>query len=160
MSLINALRPILRDSSAITLTISVVENATCVLVVPRRVKHDPDTTDVSLATLQAALAQPIRILIPNGEDADQAVCDALLRINEHRSRVQNDLESYLDDLAKAQAEAKAATAAAKQARNKAKSTITSSSNTNAAKPGEPEESPAPPEAEHVPAIADLFGSTN
>jgi hypothetical protein len=120
MSFLASVRPILRGSASITITMTAAANDALSLLVSSKLEtFDPETTDPALAALQAALALPVRIVIPAGADADKEFVAALGRYDTSRSPVMDDLQSLLDTLAQAQQAAKAATAKKAAAASKA-----------------------------------------
>ena len=107
MSFLSSLRPLLRGSASITITLAATaDDGLSVVVLPKLDQCDPDTSDAARAALQAALARPIRLVIPAGADPDAEFNTALLRINEARAPVVDDLREYLDSLSQAQQTAK------------------------------------------------------
>lgn len=167
MSFLSSIKPLLRGSSTVAVTISQSDNGMNLLIQPKLEKHDPDTSDEALAALQAALAHPVRITIPADADPDAALAAALSRVNEHRAPVQDDLETYLDSLvqaqqeAKAAAEKKAATKGTKKVAKPTKSTQDDATTSEAAPTPDPAPAPATP-AEASPStpaaapVANLF----
>lgn len=107
MPFLSSLRPLLRGSASVAITLAVAaDDALSVVVTPKLDQCDPDTTDAARAALQAALARPIRLLIPAGTDPDAEFAAALSRINDARAPVVDDLREYLDTLSQAQQTAK------------------------------------------------------
>jgi PRTRC genetic system protein E len=116
MSFLTSLRPIMRGSSSITVTLTTAPNdALAVLVTSKLDQFDPETTDTGRAALQAALALPLRIVIPSGADADAEFLQAMTRYQSARAPALDDLQNVLDTLAQAQQAAKAAAASKKPA---------------------------------------------
>lgn len=107
MTFLSSLRPLLRGSASVTLTLAAAaDEGLSVVILPKLDQCDPDTTDAARAALQAALARPIRLVIPAGTDPDAEFTAALLRVNEARAPVVDDLRDYLDSLSQAQQTAK------------------------------------------------------
>lgn len=108
MTILASLRPVLRGSASVTLTLTAAPNdALDVLVTSKLAVVDPDTADAARAALQAALALPLRLTIPAGSDPDAVFAAALTRYDTARAPVMDDLQALLDALAQAQQAAKA-----------------------------------------------------
>lgn len=144
MTLLANTRPLLRGAEALTITVSESAGALSVLITSRLSGFAPDTTDPALAVYQAALAKPVRILIPEGTlDPDAALADALRSLTDARTPVVDQMQGYLDDLKQTAAAAEAAkkaaddaAAAKKQAEAKGKKSATKAASTStAAQPG-------------------------
>lgn len=107
MSFLASLKPLMRGSASLTVTLTAAANdALTVVIQPKLANVEPDTTDAVRAALQAALARPVCLTIPEGVDPDAELLTALTRVNEHRAPVADDLRDYLDGLAQAQQTAK------------------------------------------------------
>ena len=107
MSLLSNLRPLLRGNASIAITLSAASNdGLTVLIQPKLLHIDTSTTDPVRSALQAALAQPIRLVIPADADPDAVLANALQRVNTVRAPMVDDLQTYLDGLAQAALEAK------------------------------------------------------
>lgn len=120
MSFLASVRPILRGSASITITMSAAPNNALALLVSSKLENfDAETADPARAALQAALALPMRIVIPAEADPDAEFVAAVRRFDAARSPVMDDLQSLLDTLAQAQQTAKAATAKKAAASSKA-----------------------------------------
>lgn len=131
MSFLNTIRPILRGSDSVTLTITgTPEGSIAVVLTSRITQCDPDTTDASRAALQAALALPLRIVIPACEDADAALQAALQRYEQSRAPVVDALQSLLDSLT----EAKRVADEARAAKSKKTATTTTTTKPKASTP--------------------------
>ena len=121
MNFLAALSPLLTGSKSVTITLTREQTgALAALIVSTLGTFDPDTTDPAVSTLQAALAKPLRIVLP-AQDPDAAFAAALAGYAGVRAAVLSDLQAQLDALAQAQQAAKDAAAKAQaEARAKAK----------------------------------------
>ena len=139
MSFLASLRPLLRGSASVSITLAPAANdGLSILIQPKLEKFDADTSDAARAALQAALARPVRLVIPSDADVDAEFVAALTRVNDARAPVSDDLQRYLDGLAQAQQSAKieAGKSAAKAKGSTAKPSTTPT------KPAAPTESSA------------------
>jgi hypothetical protein len=121
MHFLASLAPLLGGSKHVTATISrEPSGALAVLLVSTLDRFDPEAIDPAVATLQAALAKPLRVVLP-AEAPDEAFAAALTDYAGARTAVLTDLQAQLDALAQAQQAAKDAAAKAQaEARAKAK----------------------------------------
>jgi len=112
MTFLNSVRPLLKGSASITITMSAAaDNAIALLVTSRLETFDPETVDPARAALQAALALPMRVVIPAGADVDAEFISTITRYDNARAPVVDELQTLLDTLAQAQHAAKAEQAA-------------------------------------------------
>jgi PRTRC genetic system protein E len=118
---IATVRPLLRDQCEVQLRIRREGEAIAVTVIPKIAKLDPETSDETIAALQAALAKPFHLTIAANEDPDQALNKALRAIGTAQAAVQDDLDKYTAQIEADRAAAKAAQEK-KQAEAKAKGT--------------------------------------
>lgn len=71
MSFLASLKPLMRGSASLTVTLTAAANdALTVVIQPKLANVEPDTTDAVRAALQAALARPVCLTIPEGVDPD------------------------------------------------------------------------------------------
>ena len=121
MNFLAALSPLLTGSKSVTITLTREQTgALAALIVSTLGTFDPDTTDPAVSTLQAALAKPLRIVLP-AQDPDAVFAAALTEYAGARTGALSDLQAHLDALAQAQQAAKDAAAKAQaDARAKAK----------------------------------------
>ncbi|UJJ60408.1 hypothetical protein [Rhodanobacter denitrificans] len=148
MSFLNALKPVLRGQSAVTVRLTATEDGGFrLLVTPSLQGIKADTDDVELAHLQALLAAPFTLALPAGADLDQALADAVAQFQALREPKLNELEALRARMAAADADAKKRAEEAKEAA-KAKAAKAKTTPTKVA--GKPQ--PAPPPT------GDMFGA--
>jgi PRTRC genetic system protein E len=104
------LAPLLKGASEVTLKISAVDGGLSVVVIPRLEEFDPDTTDEGLAVLQAALSKPFHFRVPEGQDPDQLLADALNSIGGARAPVVDEIARYREQMADAKTSAQQSSA--------------------------------------------------
>ena len=144
---LSTIKPLMRGTSAITLTISSTpDGAMCVLLQPALEQMDAETADQTLAELQRALVRPLRVLIPGDIDPDAAFAEVFTDVAQSREQAIDQLAQYREHMAEA----------ANQARL-AQSKKTTAAATDAKKPGGKKASTStakassatPPPDEHV-----------
>lgn len=112
MSFLSSCATLLAGASSIKITLQTnADKALVVQVFPKIEKAKADETDETIAKLAAALAFPIKVVIPEGEDPDAAFTAQLMKVDEHRAPLASDLERYLETLDEARNQAKLATEA-------------------------------------------------
>ncbi|WP_395792507.1 hypothetical protein [Aquimonas sp.] len=130
MNFLASLVPLLGGSKSVSLTLSREPTGElAVLIVSTLSTFDPDASDPAVSTLQAALAKPLRVVLP-AQDPDRAFVEALTVYAGARTGVLTDLQAQLDALAQAQQAAKDA-ATKTQAETKAKAKSPKATNTPA-----------------------------
>lgn len=122
MSLIQSLLPLLKNGSSVNFNLKEVNGQIQVLIEPSLSNVEVDTTDSVVATLQAALLHPVRIMC-NRDATDAEVIAALGVIGPSHEGTNDQLAEYRQRIADAAAEAKrleAEKAAAKPAKGAVK----------------------------------------
>lgn len=155
MNFLAALSQLLTGSKSVTLTLTREPSGElAALIVSTLGNFDPEAADPAVATLQAALAKPLRIVLP-AQEPDAAFAAALNSYAAAREAVLTDLQAQLDALAQAQQAAKDSAAKAQaEARTKAKKpkpslpapAEPSSDDAGAENEEEGADDPAPPQA--------------
>lgn len=105
MSLIQSLMPLLKNGSSVNFNLKEVNGQIQILIEPNLAKVEPETTDEVVATLQAALLHPVRLLCKR-ESTDAEVIAALTAITPGHEAANDQLVEYRQRLADASAEAK------------------------------------------------------
>ena len=105
MSFLNTLAPLLKNGSTLNIALSEVNDQVQIVIVPQLAKFDADTTDPVQATLQSALAHPIRITTAK-DAADQTLIDAIASITPAYQAAGEQLTGYLATIAAAAEEAR------------------------------------------------------
>jgi len=140
MSFLNALKPLLRGQSAVTLRLSPhADGGFRLLVTPALQGIDADTTDVELAHLQALLAAPFALSFPADADLDQSFAEAVAQFHALREPKLNELDALRARMAAAAADAKKR---AEEAKAEAKAKATKGKAAPAKPAAKPQ--PAPP----------------
>lgn len=107
MSFLNALKPLLRGQSSVTLRLSPdADGAVRLLVTPALKGIDADTTDVELAHLQALLAAPFALSLPADADLDKSFAEAVTQFHALREPKLNELDALRARMEAAAADAK------------------------------------------------------
>ena len=109
MSFLSSCATLLAGASSIKITLQTnADKALVVQVFPKIEKAKADEPDETIAKRAAALAFPIKVVIPEGEDPDAAFMAQLTKVDEHRAPLASDLERYLETLDEARNQAKLA----------------------------------------------------
>lgn len=116
MSILNALKPVLRGQSAVTIRLSLNSDSSYrVLVTPTLQGVDADTENVELANIQALLAAPFALTIPADADLDATVAEAVRQFHALREPKLNELDALRERMAASEADAKKRAEEAKEA---------------------------------------------
>lgn len=107
MALINELEPMLR-SGRLTLSLERVGSNIRAVVIPVVGGIDPETDDLTKASLQAALATPLVCVLDPASDMDTQLSQALAQARQARGATLGQLEAYLQSQEQARAAARAA----------------------------------------------------
>ncbi|NMI31433.1 PRTRC system protein E [Xanthomonas hortorum pv. vitians] len=140
MSFIANVLPLLKHGSSLSLTLKEVGGQIQILIEPQLAKLDPDTTDEVVATLQAALVHPVRVLAER--DATDATLLEILtklapsystlgdQLAEHQQRIEDAAAAARAKAAEKAAAKPAGKATPSKATNKAATPATSASASN------------------------------
>ncbi|MBN8924169.1 MAG: PRTRC system protein E [Rhodanobacter sp.] len=140
MTFLNALKPLLRGQSAVTLRLSAnADGGFRLIVTPALQGIDADTDDVELAHLQALLAAPFTLTLAAEADLDQAFTEAVAQFHALREPKLNELDALRARMEAAAADAKKR---ADDAKAEAKAKANKGKTTPAKVPAKPQ--PAPP----------------
>lgn len=105
MSLIQTVLPLLKNGSSLILNLKEVDGKIQVVIEPQLSNFDPETNDEVIATLQAVLVHPVR-LVCERSTTDAQFIQALTSIAPIHESTCDQLAEYRQRLADAAAEAK------------------------------------------------------
>ena len=158
MSFLTSIRPLLHEESEIQIRLRREGAQLSVTVIPKLLIAEPETTDETLAQLQAALSRPFHLTLAEADDPDLVLASVLTTVCDAQSATLDDLASYRAAIEAARAKAKddaerkqAESAAKKAGDGKAKA---SPPKAPVAKASTPAATSLPPEPT---SISDLFG---
>jgi PRTRC genetic system protein E len=106
MSFIANVLPLLKHGSSLSLTLKEVGGQIQILIEPQLAKLDPDTTDEVVATLQAALVHPVRVLAER-DATDATLLEILTKLAPSYSTLGDQLAEHQQRIEDAAAAARA-----------------------------------------------------
>ena len=138
MSFIATITPLLKHGSSLSLNLKEVNGKIQIIIEPQLAKFDPDTTDEVVATLQAALVHPVKLLA-DADATDQTLIDTICKIAPVHESASDQLAEHqqriLDAAAAARAKAAEKTAAKPAKAAPAKTTTKAAATTPTASAG-------------------------
>jgi PRTRC genetic system protein E len=121
MSFIANVLPLLKHGSSLSLTLKEVNGQIQIVIEPHLAKFDPDTNDEVVATLQAALVHPVRVMAER-DATDAALLETLTKLAPSYSALSDQLAEHQQRIEDAAAAARAKAAEKTAAKPASKAT--------------------------------------